>query len=416
MDLTYPTSSDEFRTRIRTFLNDHLPADWGGIGALEGEEKVAFLNQWRATLSENNLLALSWPSEWGGAGLTALETVILHEEFAKRGAPTGGTNDGFSINMLGNTILAMGSDEQKAHFIPRILSGEDKWCQGYSEPGAGSDLAGLGCKAELDGDEWVINGQKIWTSSGHHANWIFVLARTAPEEVKHRGITFLLVPMDQPGVELRPIKNITGQDHFNEVFFTDARCPKDHVIGGVNNGWMVANTLLGHERGSGATVTPLRIKAEFDRFKDMCIERELTDDPKVRQELAKAHIKAELLRFAGMRTLTRFLQDLPPGPEASIFKLAWSSYHAEVTNSMMNIIGPDATIDGDQTTAGGLGAADIGVPNNPASLQYSWMIARSGTIYAGTSQIQKNIMGERVLGLPKEPRADKGPWNEIGRS
>ncbi|MGH1503826.1 MAG: acyl-CoA dehydrogenase family protein [Acidimicrobiales bacterium] len=413
MDLAFPTSADAFRSRIRTFLDDNLPADWAGIGALEGEDRVTFLDSWRETLADNGLLAVNWPAEWGGAGLSALENVILHQEFAERGAPTGGTNDAFGISMLGNTILAMGTDEQKAHFIPRILSGEDRWCQGYSEPGAGSDLAGLGCKAVLDGDEWVIDGQKIWTSSGQYANWIFVLARTAPDEVKHRGITFLLVPMDQPGVELRPIKNIAGHEHFNEVFFTEARCPKDHVIGEVHGGWAVANALLGFERGAGATVTPMRYAAEFDRFRALAVERGLTDDPLVRQTLADAHIKSELLRFAGLRALTRYLKGQSPGPESSIFKLSWSTYHSEVTEAMMNVIGAESVVDAGETTVSGLGAADMGVPNNPASLAASFMVARSGTIYAGTSQVQKNIIGERVLGLPKEPRTDAGPWKDI---
>ncbi len=410
MDLT-PAPDDGFRARIRTFLDDNLPDGFAGIGALEGDERVAFLTEWRQTLSENNLLALSWPTEVGGAGLSPADTVTLHEEFAKRGAPTGGTNDAFGITMLGNTLLALGTDEQKAHFIPRILSGEDRWCQGYSEPGAGSDLAGLGTKAILDGDQWIINGQKIWTSAGQYANWIFVLARTAPDSPKHQGITFLLVPMDQPGVELRPITNINGHDHFNEVFFTDAVCPADHVVGEVNNGWAVANTLLANERGAGATVTPMRFRAELDRLVELCVKRELTDDPLVRQTLAEAHTRVELLRFAGMRALTNYLAGRPPGPESSIFKLAWSEHHAKTTNDLVNIIGPDALIDGDNTTASGLAAPDIGVPNNPATLAYSFQMARSGTIYAGTSQVQRNIIGERVLGLPKEPRADAGPWN-----
>lgn len=411
MDLR-PAEASEFRTRIRNFLNEHLPDDFAGIGAMEGDERVEFQTRWRAILSENNLLALNWPTDVGGAGLTALETVVLHEEFARRGAPTGGSNDGFSIGMLGNTILAMGTDEQKAAFIPKILSGEHVWCQGYSEPGAGSDLAGLGTRAELDGEEWIINGQKIWTSGGQHANWIFVLARTAPDSPKHQGITFLLVPMDQPGVELRPIRNIAGDNHFNEVFFSDARCPVDHVVGDVNNGWAVANQLLAFERGVGATVTPIRYRAELDRLTELCVKRELTDDPLVRQTLAKAHTRVELLRYAGMRTLTRFLNDQPPGPESSLFKLLWSSYHSDVTNELMNVIGPDAMVGFGDTTAAGLGAPDIGVPNTPSTLQHSSFMARSGTIYAGTSQVQKNIIGERVLGLPKEPRMDSGPWNE----
>ena len=205
--------------------------------------------------------------------------MILAEEFARAGVPAGGTNDVFSIQMVGNTILQWGTDEQKRHFIPRILSGEDIWCQGYSEPNAGSDLGNLGCRATLDGDEWVINGQKIWTSAGHLANWIFVLTRTDPDAPKHKGITFLLCPMDQPGVEVRPIKMISGDSEFNEVFFTDARCPKENVVGEVNGGWAVAMTLLGYERGEAAATFPLMFRAELDRLVALAEERGRTADP-----------------------------------------------------------------------------------------------------------------------------------------
>ncbi|MEM7276112.1 MAG: acyl-CoA dehydrogenase family protein, partial [Actinomycetota bacterium] len=269
MDPTYPPESEQYREKIVAFLDEHLPSNWAGIGALTGEARTRFHNEWRETLRDNRLLAPNWPAEFGGGGLTHIEHVVLNEEFARRGVPTSGPNDAFSIGMVGNTILAWGTDEQKAELIPRILSGEDLWCQGYSEPNAGSDLANLGCKADLDGDQWIINGQKIWTSSGATANWIFVLARTDPDVPKHKGISFLLVPMDQEGVEVRPITNIARHDHFNEVFFTDATCPKENVLGGINNGWAVGNTLLGYERGVGATTTSLSYRAELDAFIEM---------------------------------------------------------------------------------------------------------------------------------------------------
>ncbi|MGI9614341.1 MAG: acyl-CoA dehydrogenase family protein, partial [Acidimicrobiales bacterium] len=200
MQPTYPPETEQYREKINSFLDEYLPSNWQGIGALDGDARTRFQNEWRETLRDNKLLAPNWPAEYGGGGLTHLEQVVLNEEFAKRGVPTSGANDGFSIGMVGNTILAWGTDEQKAHFIPRIISGEDVWCQGYSEPNAGSDLANLGCKAELDGDEWVVNGQKIWTSSGQTANMIFVLARTDPDVPKHKGISFLLMSTEQPGV------------------------------------------------------------------------------------------------------------------------------------------------------------------------------------------------------------------------
>lgn len=412
MDMTYPPETEAFRARIHTFLDQNLPADWKGIGALPEQERYAFQVAWRQILRDNGLLAPNWPAEYGGAGLGHLEHVLLYEEFAKQGVPTSGPNDGFSIGMVGNTILAWGTEEQKKHYIPRILDGTDIWCQGYSEPDAGSDLANLGCKAELDGDEWVINGQKIWTSQGHTANMIFVLARTDVDVAKHAGISFLLVPIDQPGVEMRPITNIVRHDHFNEVFFTDARCPKENVLGGLNNGWAVGNTLLGFERGVGATTTALNYRAELNNFIDTARQLGKADDPLVRQDIARLHTKVEIMRFRGMQALTRYLSGQQPGPEASIGKLFWSHYHQEVTEAAMNLLGAEAMVGFGEETRGGIGAPAIGTANTPANWIASFLIARPGTIYAGTSEVQRNIVGERVLGLPKEPRADTGTWKE----
>jgi hypothetical protein len=249
VDPRYPAEAEAYRDKIRAFLGEHLPAGWKGVGALEHQAALHFTEEWRATLYDHGLLAASWPRQYGGGGLSPLEQVVVAEEFYRAGVPTGGPNDTFGIQMVGNTILQWGTDEQKQHFLPRILSGEDRWCQGYSEPGAGSDLASLATRAVLDGDEWVIDGQKTWTSVAQLANWIFVLARTNPDAPKHKGITFLLVPMDQPGVEVRPIRMMTGRSEFNETFFAGARTPKENVIGGVNAGWAVAMTLLGYERG-----------------------------------------------------------------------------------------------------------------------------------------------------------------------
>ena len=315
MDLSYPADSDAFRQRMNDFLDEHLPADWAGIGAIaDEEERLQWQKQWREVLSEHQLLAPNWPSEYGGAGLTQLEHTILNEEFAKRGVPTMGSNDGFSISMVGNTILHWGTEEQKQHYIPRILDGTDVWCQGYSEPNSGSDLANLGCKADLDGDEWIVNGQKIWTSSGMHGNMIFTLCRTDPDVPKHKGISFLLVPMDQPGVEVRPIVNIAGKSHFCEVFFSDARCPKDNVLGGVNNGWAVANTLLGFERGVRATVLSLPFRAELDNFIELARSYGKLDDPAVRQQIARFHTTVEIMKWQGQQALTRRLKGATPGP------------------------------------------------------------------------------------------------------
>ena len=215
----YSSEAAQFRSEIKGFLNTNLPTQWGGMGAFTPEERKSFVASWRKTLSEEQLLAVAWPAEYGGAGLSQMERTVLAEELAAVGVPNGTDNDPFSIGMIGHTIIEWGTDEQKNHFLPRILDGSDVWCQGYSEPNSGSDLASLATRAELDGDEWVIDGQKIWTSQGHNANWIFVLCRTEPSAVKHAGISFLMCPIDQPGVEVRPNVNESGKNDLNEVFF-----------------------------------------------------------------------------------------------------------------------------------------------------------------------------------------------------
>jgi hypothetical protein len=415
MDVRYPPEAETYREKVQAFLAEHLPAGWKGIGALGHEDATRFTTEWRNTLYENGYLAVSWPKEYGGQALSPLEQVVLAEEFTKAGVPQGGDNDVFGIQMVGNTIIAWGTEEQKKHFLPRILSGEDKWCQGYSEPNAGSDLGNLGCKAELDGDEWVINGQKIWTSAGHLANWIFVLTRTDATAPKHKGITFLLCPMDQPGVEVRPIKMISGESEFNEVFFTDAKAPKENVIGEPNQGWAVAMTLLGYERGEAAATLPIRFGTELDRLIALAKERGKADDPVIRQRLAACYSKVEIMRYLGMRALTAFLNGGQPGPEGSISKVFWSEYHHQSTELAMDILGMDGLVPTGRPPASAFQTDDPGAPNDSASWAGTFLNARAGTIYAGTSQIQRNIIGEMVLGLPKEPRADAGPWNESSK-
>ncbi len=415
MQPTYSDEAEAYRQKIQAFLGEHLPADWQGIGALPTPEAERFTDDWRKLLHEHGYLAAAWPKEYGGGGLTSLELVILAEEFAKAGVPTGAPNDAFGIGMLGNTLLRWGTEEQKHHFIPRILSGEHKWCQGYSEPNAGSDLGNLGTRAELDGDEWVINGQKIWTSAGHLANWIFVLTRTDPDAPKHKGITFLLVPMDQPGVEVRPIKMISGDSEFNEVFFTDARCPKENVVGAVNGGWAVAMTLLGYERGEAAATGPIQYRTEINRLMALAKERGKDRDPSIRQRLAQCYAAVEVMRYNGMRTLTAFLKGGHPGPEAAMSKLYWSEYHKLVTELSVDILGADAMVPTGKAPMSSFQADQPGAPNDPASWVGVFYNARAGTIYAGSSQVQRNILGEMVLGLPKEPRADEGPWKATSK-
>ncbi|MGA0969741.1 MAG: acyl-CoA dehydrogenase family protein [Ilumatobacteraceae bacterium] len=400
----YDVDAEAYREKVRAFLGEKLPADFTGIGSLEGDALVEFTTEWRTTLYEAGYLAPGWPEEYGGAGLSALEQVILAEEFARAGVPTGGPNDVFGIQMLGNTLLIMGTEEQKKYYLPRILSGEDTWCQGYSEPNAGSDLGNVGLRGVRDGDQWILNGQKIWTSAGHLADHIFTLARTDPDAPKHKGISFLLVDMRQPGIEVRPIRMINGDSEFNEVFYTDATAPVDNVVGGVNNGWAVAMTLLGFERGEAAATLPIRFQAEIDRLFMLAAERGLTSDPVMRQKLAWAYSKVQIMRYSGMRVLTNFLRGHHPGPDGAISKLYWSEYHRTVTELATHILGAEAMVPNGRMPSSSFQTDDAGAPNSSASWVGTFLSSRAGTIYAGSSQIQRNIIGEMVLGLPKEPR------------
>ncbi len=404
MNPTYGAEATAYREKIGAFLAEKLPADWGGTGRLQGDELDEFVAWWRSVLYEAGYLAPGWPVAYGGGGLSALEQVIIAEEFARAGVPTGGPNDVFGIQMLGNTLLLWGTEEQKLHHLPRVLAGEDRWCQGYSEPNAGSDLASLALRAELDGDQWILNGQKIWTSAGHLADHIFTLARTDPDAPKHKGISFLLVDMRQPGIEVRPIRMISGASEFNEVFYTDATCQRGDVVGGVNNGWAVAMSLLGFERGEAAATVPIRFQAELDRLFLLARERGRDTDPLIRQRLAWCYSKVQVMRFLGMRTLTRFLAGHHPGPDGAITKLYWSEYHRVVTELAVDILGAAALVPTGRSPSSAFQTDDAGAPNSSASWVDTFLNARAGTIYAGSSQVQRNIIGEMVLGLPKEPK------------
>jgi alkylation response protein AidB-like acyl-CoA dehydrogenase len=404
MNPTYSAAAEEYREKVQAFLAEKLPPNWKGIGALTGDALEHFVAEWRATLFSSGYLAPGWPVEFGGGGLSELEQVIIAEEFARAGVPTGGQNDTFSIQMLGNTLLLFGTEEQKRHYLPRLLAGEDTWCQGYSEPNAGSDLSNVGLRAELDGDQWVLNGQKIWTSAGHLADHIFTLARTDPDAPKHKGISFLLVDMRQPGIEVRPIKMLSGESEFNEVFYTDAVVPKENVVGGVNNGWAVAMGLLGFERGAAASIAPIAFEAEFDRLLQLAKDRGVSNDPRIRQKLAWCYSKVQVMRYLGMRTLTKFLAGHHPGPDGAIFKLYWSEYHKIVTELGVDLLGMDAMVPTGRKPSSAFSTDDAGAPNDSMSWTMTFLNARAGTIYAGSSQVQRNIIGEMVLGLPKEPK------------
>jgi hypothetical protein len=403
MDPRFSPPAEAFRARVLAFLAHELPSDWPGIGALAQEEAQAFTQQWRTKLHQHGLLGVAWPREYGGGGLTALEQVVLVEEFAKAGVPAMGPSDTFSIKMVGGVLLRWGTDEQKRRFLPRILSGDDVWCQGYSEPDAGSDLAGLRTRGEPDSEEWLLTGQKIWQTRAQEANWIFVLARTDPDAPKHQGLTFFLLPMDQPGVAVRPIRMMGGQPEFNHVFLDGARTSKDNVVGEVNGGWAVANSLLGLERGDEAATNPVLFRAELDRLIEMARHRRRLEDPVIRDRIAGAYVRVETMRFLGYRILTGVLSRGSIGPEASVSKLQWSEYHRDVTRLAIDILGPAALIVEGRPPSRAFRADDPGAPNSTASWIGALYNAVAGTIYAGTSQIQRNILAERVLGLPKEP-------------
>ncbi len=358
-----------------------------------------------ATLADHGLVAVSWPKEYGGAGLSALEQVVLAEEFARAGAPLGAENDLLGIELLGNTLIALGSEQQKRHFLPRILRGEDLWCQGFSEPEAGSDLAGVRTRAVLDGDEWVINGQKIWTSAGPTANCIFVLARTDPAAPKHQGLSFLLVRMDQPGVEVRPIVNAAGHATFSEVFFTDARTPGSNIVGSPGAGWSTAMTLLGFERGSQITTAAIDFDRDLTRLRELAHKRGMNTDPRIRDELAWCYSRVQIMRYRGYRALTSILNGKRPGAEAAIGKVIWSEYFRRYTELAVELLGLDVLGPQGQGNGEALMVPEAGTPNSAACWVDELLYARAATIYAGSSQIQRNVIGERLLGLPKEPRA-----------
>ena len=416
MDPRYSPEAEAYRHKIQAFLSEHVPDGWEGVGAIVADERHAWVQQWRSLLVDNGLIAPAWPKAYGGGGLSAIERVVLHEEFAKAAVPTGGANDGFGMGMIGPTIMVLGTEEQKRYYLPRILSGEDRWCQGYSEPNSGSDLASLSTRGELDGDEWIINGQKIWTSEAHTANWIFALCRTDPTAPKHKGISFLLCPMDQPGVEIRPIINMTGSHDFNEVFFADARTSRECVIGGEHDGWRVANQLLAFERGDDATLVSYRMRAAADGLLELARRRGLDTDPVVRQRLAWVHSKVEILRFIGMRTLTQVLGNGVLGPESSINKVLWSELFQKMTELSLDLLGAEAMVIEGAPPLSTLSPEASGDPGSSNRWITHFLGARPASIYSGSNQIQRNILGERVLGLPKEPRSDEGPWNETRRS
>jgi len=406
MDLTYPTEAESFRKEIRTWLEENLPNGWFEPDfQLSDDERREFNENWTTKLFEGGWICAGWPTEYGGKGLSLLEQVVLNEEFARAGAPFRA--DFFGDTLVGPTILQWGTDEQKAEFIPGILQGKIAWCQGFSEPNSGSDLASLKTAAVLDGDEWVINGQKVWTTQAQHADYVFLLARTDPDAPQHAGISYLLVPMHQPGVDVRPITQVDGTAEFNEVFFDNARCPKDNVIGGVNNGWKVAMTTLGFERGSSSTTGYRRFLKEWEQIVGDAKRLDKNGDPILRDRLVRAWEKVKIMQINGYRSLTDALNDTHHAALlGACNKMFWSEAHRDSMELALDVLGLEGQVLTGKGGAEGIlpgfrrGRADYPVSDTQASFFFS----RSETIWGGTAEIQRNIIGERALGLPKEPK------------
>lgn len=398
MDIRFSAEHEAFRERVRSFLTDVLPEGWGTSKhpyPRDPQKQAEMGLWWERTVYAHGLAGLSWPKEYGGQGLTWVEEVIFSEECARANAPSG--VNGLGKGLLGPTLLVEGTEDQKRRFIPPLLAGDEIWCQGYSEPNAGSDLASLTTRAVLDGDEWVITGQKIWTSYAHLADWCFVLARTDASAPKHRGITFFLVPMHQVGVTVEPLVQLTGEAHFNSVTFNEARTARENVVGAVNDGWRIANTILSFERGTTIVGRHAHYRREFDTLLDAARQSRgengpMAGDAHYRQRLMELWSEIEILRFHGYQVITQLQTKSRLGPEASMLKLYYSEMHQRLGELAMDILGTAMPF------AGGLDSLAGG------DLHRAFLWSRAETIFAGTSEIQKNVIAERVLGLPKDER------------
>ena len=408
MELDYAPEDEAFRAEIRSWLHSNLPKGWFEPGfEMSNEERKKFNDEWPNKLFEGGWICATWPKEYGGKGLTTMQGVVLAEEFANAKAPMRA--DFFGDTLVGPTLLQWGTEEQKKEFLPQILNGKMRWCQGFSEPNSGSDLASLKTEAVLDGDEWVINGQKVWTTQGHHADYCFLLTRTDKDAPKHKGISYLLVPMRQPGVEVRGIVQPDGTAEFCEVFFTNARCPKDNVVGGVNNGWVVTNSTLAFERGMSATTGYRRFESEYKAMVRGAKENGAINDPIIRQRLMEYYTKIQILKINGLRSLSTTLMGKKDPSMAALGatnKMFWTEMHKAAMELALDIQGAASMlVDSAMGDGNWPGTAREkrreGYP--VSSMMSAFFFSRSETIWGGTSQIQRNIVGERVLGLPKEP-------------
>ncbi len=396
MKLSFSRADEQFRQEVASWLRDNLTGDFeklkyrGGPGdehTFPEERKV-----WEQQLAAGGWTCVGWPREFGGRGCSIEQQVIFYEEYARAGAP--GRVGHIGEGLTGPTLIAFGTEQQKKKYLPGIVAGTQLWCQGYSEPGAGSDLANVKTKARFDDAQgkWILNGQKVWTSLAHESDYCFVLARTDPDSVAHKGLGFFLIAMDQPGIKVRPIVQITGTSEFNEVFFDDAQCAAGDIVGAPGDGWKVAMGLLGFERGVSTLGQQMQFQNELDEVVRQARRNGAAQDPIIRQRIARAHAELKIMRYNSMRMLSaQSGSDGALHKEALIYKLFWATWHRSLGELAMDVLGPECEI-----LEGG--------PYALSRLQSMYLFVRSDTIYGGTNQIQRNIIAERGLGMPKEPR------------
>jgi alkylation response protein AidB-like acyl-CoA dehydrogenase len=385
VDFSYPPEAEAFRTELRAWLDANLTDGLRGLALdLAGDERwLATMREWNRVLADAGYAAIDWPAEWGGRGATLMEQVVLAEELALADAP--GTLNPIGIANIAPAIMQFGTDEQKRRLLPPMVRGDEIWCQGFSEPDAGSDLAGLKTSAVRDGRDYVVRGQKVWNTLGHVADWCELLVRTDPDQPRHRGISCLLVDMRLPGIEVRPLVTITGEREFSELFFDDVRVPVDALLGAENQGWTVAMSTLSNER-AGVAALHVQVRKKIARLLDLARTRtdasgaRLADDPVLRQRLAAAYLRGEYLKLVADRTISGHLHGRPNGPESSVAKLVWSELEQELAQLAGELLGPEANV-------GAWGRDRVA--------------SRSLTIAGGTTQVNKNVIAQRVLGLPR---------------
>ncbi len=391
MQLGFTPEEETFRAEAAAWISRALAEGFADLKGLNNHtDKIPQRRQWEAAMAQARWSCIGWPETYGGRDASIAQQVIFAEEYARADAPTRLGHIG--VELIGPTLLAFGTEAQKARFLPRIASGEDIWCQGYSEPNAGSDLANIRTRAQLEDGRWVIHGQKTWTSMGHFADWAFVLCRTEPGSKGPKGLSYLLVPMQQQGITVRPIRQMTGDAEFNEVFFDGAVTEADCIIGAAGDGWKVAMATLEFERGVSTLGQQMLFRNELDMIIRIAQKNGAARDKLMRQRIADAHIGLKIMRYNALRMLSS--QDTGLRPEALTYKLYWASWHRKLGELAMDVMGREAEI-----------TSDTEYRFSPLTTMY--LMSRSDTIYGGTNQIQRNIIAERGLGLPREPRGSQ---------